>query len=831
MLSTRSLLIYMINTTTMKKVLFLNLFTLFIFSSSSFSQEYISFYSGTNWPNGQLTATNLRSDPDNQEFTSYSGCVYADVTMSGGPWKTGGYPRYTNATATYGFGMDMVVDWTNCTSTATMTITFKNASGGAVTEYPVNFSILGLNSHVCGASAANRFIDQVTIQGYEADLTTAATPTITKNCANATLAGNTLTGTSSCGSSNTSNAADVSFTSVARIVITYSSATGHPPTLSCGSSPAALTSVSDPREQNIYISAFEITNPVNPAPSGITGTTSICSGGSTTLTATGGTSSSKWYSGSCGGTLVGTGASITVSPGSLTTYYVANQNLCGITTCASATVAVTPPPNAGTNGSANFCSNSASANLYSSLGGTPAATGTWSGPSVTTGGYLGTYNPVTMTPGTYTYTVVGTGGCPNATATVSVTETAPPNAGSNGPASICETGTPINLFASLGGTPAATGTWSGGLTGANLGTYDPTTFSPGTFTYTVTAAGCADATATVTVTESAPPNAGSNGSASVCETGTPINLFASLGGTPAATGTWSGGLTGANLGTYDPTTFLPGTFTYTVTAAGCADAFANIIVTEVTTPDAGTISGSAALCEAGTAILASDGDASGVWTSSNTSVVIVDASGNVSALVSGTAIISYTVTASPPCAVDAIATFNIEISSPPNAGIDGDLLICSDVTVTATSLFTELGGTPDMGGTWSPQPLGSGVYTYAIVAVAPCPNPSSAIVTVTEEICEIIIPTAFTPGGDGENDTWEIIGLDEKYPSNFVIIYNRWGNEIYRSKEGQYSLAPWDGTYKGKEMPVSSYYYMIFFNGEGSDKEDVMTGTITLIKE
>ena len=654
----------------MKKVLFLNLFTLFIFSSSSFSQEYISFYSGTNWPNGQLTATNLRSDPDNQEFTSYSGCVYADVTMSGGPWKTGGYPRYTNATATYGFGMEMVVDWTNCTSTATMTITFKNASGGAVTEYPVNFSILGLNSHVCGASDANRFIDQVTIRGYEADLTTAATPTITKNCANASLAGNTLTGTSSCGSSITSNAADVSFTSVARIVITYSSATGYPPTLSCGSSPAALTSLNDPREQNIYISAFEITNPSNPAPSGITGTTSICSGGSTSLTAIGGTSSSKWYTGSCGGTLVGTGASITVSPGSLTTYYVANQNLCGITTCASATVTVT----------------------------------------------------------------------------------APPNAGSNGPASVCETGTPINLFASLGGTPAATGTWSGSLTGGNLGTYNPATFSPGTFTYTVT-------------------------------------------------------------------------------AAGCADAFANIIVTEVTVPDAGTISGSAALCEAGTAILASDGDASGVWTSSNTSVVIVDASGNVSALVSGTAVISYTVTASAPCAVDAIATFNIAISSPPNAGIDGDLLICSDVTVTATSLFTELGGTPDLGGTWSPQPSGSGVYTYTIVAVAPCPNPSSAIVTVTEEICDIIIPTAFTPGEDGENDTWEIIGLDEKYPSNFVIIYNRWGNEIYRSKEGQYSLAPWDGTYKGKEMPVSSYYYMIFSNGEGSDKEDVMTGTITLIKE
>jgi hypothetical protein len=161
------------------------------------SQEYISFFSGTNWPNGTTSATDLRSDPDNQEFTAYTGCVYADVSMSGGPWKTGGYPRYTNAGATYGFGMDMFVDWSNCTSTATMTITFKNASGGSPTAYPVSFSIMGLNSHICGATSANRFIDRVTIQGYQSDLTTAVTPTITKNCAGAVLSGNTLTGTES----------------------------------------------------------------------------------------------------------------------------------------------------------------------------------------------------------------------------------------------------------------------------------------------------------------------------------------------------------------------------------------------------------------------------------------------------------------------------------------------------------------------------------------------------------------------------------------------------------------------------------------------------------
>jgi gliding motility-associated-like protein len=118
-----------------------------------------------------------------------------------------------------------------------------------------------------------------------------------------------------------------------------------------------------------------------------------------------------------------------------------------------------------------------------------------------------------------------------------------------------------------------------------------------------------------------------------------------------------------------------------------------------------------------------------------------------------------------------------------------------------------------------------------VTAIAPCSNPATALVTVTAENCEIIIPTGFTPGGDGENDTWDIIGLDEKYPDNFVIVYNRWGNEIYRSKQGQYSLAPWDGKFNGEEMPVASYYYMILPNGENTEKEDIMNGTITIIKE
>ncbi|MDI9258542.1 beta strand repeat-containing protein, partial [Flavobacterium sedimenticola] len=80
------------------------------------------------------------------------------------------------------------------------------------------------------------------------------------------------------------------------------------------------------------------------APTGITGITSICNGGSTTLTVQGGTMGSnavvQWFTGSCGGTSAGTGNSITVSPTSTTTYYVRYSGDCNVTSCASVAVNV-----------------------------------------------------------------------------------------------------------------------------------------------------------------------------------------------------------------------------------------------------------------------------------------------------------------------------------------------------------------------------------------------------------------------------------------------------------------------------------------------------------
>jgi gliding motility-associated-like protein len=69
----------------------------------------------------------------------------------------------------------------------------------------------------------------------------------------------------------------------------------------------------------------------------------------------------------------------------------------------------------------------------------------------------------------------------------------------------------------------------------------------------------------------------------------------------------------------------------------------------------------------------------------------------------------------------------------------------------------------------------------------------------------LIIPNVFSPNGDGINDRWEIAGL-RSVTDCHVEIFDRWGQSIYNSNG--YSN-PWDGTRKGKPLPVATYYYII----------------------
>ena len=91
---------------------------------------------------------------------------------------------------------------------------------------------------------------------------------------------------------------------------------------------------------------------------------------------------------------------------------------------ATVTVTIIPKPIAGVSASLSICGNSAAQNLFPLLGNTAQLGGTWS-PALASG--TGFFNPALDLASVYTYTVLGTAPCVNATATVTITKILPPN--------------------------------------------------------------------------------------------------------------------------------------------------------------------------------------------------------------------------------------------------------------------------------------------------------------------------------------------------------------------------------------------------------------------
>jgi gliding motility-associated-like protein len=89
-------------------------------------------------------------------------------------------------------------------------------------------------------------------------------------------------------------------------------------------------------------------------------------------------------------------------------------------------------------------------------------------------------------------------------------------------------------------------------------------------------------------------------------------------------------------------------------------------------------------------------------------------------------------------------------------------------------------------------------------------------------VSSINAANAFSPNGDGVNDTW-VLKYIETYPNVAVDVFNRYGEKVFSSQG--YSV-PFDGNYKGKQLPVGTYYYII----NPKNGKQIIKGALTLVR-
>ena len=401
---------------------------------------------------------------------------------------------------------------------------------------------------------------------------------------------------------------------------------------------------------------------VNPLPvlAANTGATSVCQGSTTSLANT--TPTGTWTSADNTVATINPGNGLVTGESAgtvLLTYTFTNANGCTSATNTNFTVNALPTAAITANGPTTFCQGG-NVTLTASTG----TSYSWSNGATTA-------SIVASTAGNYIVTVTNANGCSSVSSPMTVTVNPLPVASitPNGPTTFCQGGS-VTLVASTG----VAYLWSTN----NAFTQSNTITTSGTYNVTVTNSdGCSATSASVTVTVNAlpTPTITASSATTFCQGGN-VTLTASAG----TAYLWSSGETSQSI-----VANVDGPYSVQVTNAnGCQATSANTNLVVYPLPTVAAITGSNAVCEGSTVVLATT-TTGGTWSSSNNAAATISSAGVVTGVLAGNTVLTYSVTDANGCTNSVNAAMTVNAGTTATISASGSTTFCAGGNVTLTA--------------------------------------------------------------------------------------------------------------------------------------------------
>lgn len=108
-----------------------------------------------------------------------------------------------------------------------------------------------------------------------------------------------------------------------------------------------------------------------------------------------------------------------------------------------------------------------------------------------------------------------------------------------------------------------------------------------------------------------------------------------------------------------------------------------------------------------------------------------------------------------------------------------------------------------------------------------CKGIDSVMVVISDNgnCSDVVLYTGFSPNDDGKNDTWIINGIN-RYPVNYISIFNRWGTEVWGAENYNNRDVVWKGQdYNGNRLTSGTYYYVL-----GLGEQKPLTGWVEITR-